>query len=194
MKTIFARLSILAALALGCLSSGFLSYGSLALAETTAPIAAEPAPADPASVQKQIDKFDPKAVAAAKSYFSQPSAKGAFVGMSDNIYQQVLSIVSKQHPELSEDQMAKIEPLVGDPLKRRLDLIVQMNILNALKMFSTDELVALDTFYASPTGQAIQKKMPRLTEQVPVIMQGILPDYLAEIKAKLKADKLEVEF
>ena len=151
-------------------------------------------PTDPAELDKQIGGFDPRAVAAAKHYWAQPIFRNELLQVTEDLYQQVVTVVEKQNPTLDATKMAKVEATVGDPMKRRLDLIVQMSVLAALKTFSTDELVALDKFYSSPEGKAIQSKTPKMMGQIPVILKEIMPAYLDEIKTKLKADKVEVEF
>ena len=181
------------------LTAALVVAPSLASAQTppqtaTVPTSDATLPTDAAELKKQIESFDPRAVTAAKSYFAQPNVKGVLIAVTDNVYQQVLTIVEKQNPSLDNTQMTKVEATVGDPLKKRLDLVVQMNILAALKTFSTDELVALDKFYSSAEGKSIQAKMPRLMSAVPVIVKSIMPDYLDEVKTKLKADKVEVDF
>ena len=186
-------------------AAAFILFGSFVLAPFIACAQATPAtpgaptseatvPSDPKELKKQIDAFDPRAVTAAKSYFEQPNVKRVLLQVTDNVYQQVVTIVEKQNPKLDNAQMTKVEATVGEPLKQRLALVVQMNVLSALQTFSTDELIALDKFYSSPEGKAIQAKMPKLLSAVPVTIKAIMPDYLDEVKTKLKADKVEVEF
>ena len=181
------------------LIAGFAMPHATALAQTKSPpIALLPIapdfPTDPDELKKQIDAFDPRAVKAANDYWSQPIFRSELLQVTQDLYQQVVTVVERQNPNLDAAKMAKVETTVGDPMRRRLDLLVQMSVLAALKTFSTDELVALDKFYSSPEGKAIQSKTPKMMAQVPVILKEIMPAYLDEIKTKLKADKVEVEF
>jgi hypothetical protein len=180
--------------------TGFLStFGLIGLLAVTSASLAQTSPDAPPSVptaaalQKEIGGFDPRAVAAAKSYFEKDAVKVGLISVVDSVNQQVLALVGKENPKLTPAQSIEVQTVVRDAMKERLDLLIQMNILIALKTFTADELVALDKFYASPEGSAILVKMPKMMSQVPSVVQALIPDYLAEIKAKLKAANVEVD-
>lgn len=55
-----------------------------------------------------------------------------------------------------------------------------------------DELVATGKFYSWPAGTAILAKMPKMV-QLPAMIEAIMPDDRAEVRAKLKADGAELK-
>jgi hypothetical protein len=155
--------------------------------------AAEPVPSTPSAIDKRLAAYDPRAVAAARHYYSTPALRSALVAMVDSVNKSMLGLVSQQNPGIAPDQLVKVQKIVGDAMKERLDLLQQMSMVVALDTFSTDELVALDKFYSSPEGASVLGKMPKLAAQMPAMMQAIIPDYLNDVKTKLKASGTELK-
>jgi hypothetical protein len=158
-----------------------------------APAQADPVPSTGPALEKRLASYDPKAVTAARHYFLTPAIKTGMLAMIDNMNNAMLGLIAKQNAGLTPDQANRVKQVVGDALKERLDLLTQMNMVVALDTFSTDEIVALDKFYSSPEGVAILSKMPKMMQQLPAMMQTIMPDYLNEVKTKLKASDPELK-
>ena len=155
--------------------------------------AAEPVPSTPSAIERRLSGYDPRATAAARHYYSIPALRSGLVAVIDSVNKSMIGMVSQQNPNLSPEQLAKVQKIVGDAMKDRLDLLQQMTMVVALDTFSTDEIVALDKFYSSPEGTAVLTKMPKLAAQMPAMMQTIMPDYLNDIKTRLKASGTELK-
>jgi hypothetical protein len=145
------------------------------------------------ALEKRLASYDPKAVAAARHYFLTPAIKAGMVAMVDNMNEAMLGVIEKQNGNLTPEQANRAKQVIGDAMKARLDLLIQMNMIVALDTFSTDELVALDGFYSSREGSAIVAKMPKMMRQLPAMMQAFMPDYMKEVKEKLKASNPELK-
>jgi hypothetical protein len=155
--------------------------------------AAEPVPAERGALEKRLATYDPAAVAAARHYYGSPALKAGVVAIVDNIQKSMMGFVSQQNPTLSEEQLAKIQAITRSSMNERLDLILEMSMVVALDTLTTSEIVALDQFYSSPVGSSIVAKMPQIAARMPSIMQTIMPDYVNEIKTKLKAANPELK-
>ena len=155
--------------------------------------AAEPVPANSSALEKRLQSYDPRAVAAARHYYGMPALKTGMIAMVDNLDKAMIAMVAKQNPNLSPQQAATIQKIVGDAMKARIDLLQDMSMVIALDTFTTDELVALDKFYSSPEGSSVVAKLPKLTAQMPAMIQSIMPDYLNEIKTKVKSAGAELK-
>jgi hypothetical protein len=177
------RKGFFVALVLAC--SIVAGYGSLAPAETL--------PKNSAALEKQLATHDPKAVAAARHYYETPAIKTGMVAMLNNVTKSMLGLVSQQNPGLSQQQLTDVGQVVQQAMTDRLDLLIQMSMLVALDTFTTDELVAMDRFYSSPEGSGILAKMPKLAAQMPAMIQTIMPDYLNDIKTKMKEKGTELK-
>ena len=145
------------------------------------------------ALQKRLEHYDPKAVAAARHYYTQPAIKAGMVAMTDNMNTAMSNILAQQNPNLSPQQLEAARKAIGEATRDRLDLIMQMSMIVALDTLSTDELVALDNFYSSPVGASIIAKMPKMTRALPAMMQTIMPDYMNDVKARLKGTGAELK-
>ena len=155
--------------------------------------AAEPVPSTPSAIDKRLSNYDPRAVAAARHYYNLPALRTGLIAVIDSVNKSMIGMVAQQNPRLTPDQIGKVQQVVSDAMKERLTLLQQMSMVVALDTFTTDEMVALDAFYSSPEGSSVLGKMPRIAAQMPAMMQTIMPDYLNEIKAKLKASGTELK-
>ena len=170
----------------------FVLAGALLMSLVPLAAAETPQISGPA-LEKRLQTYDPKAVAAARHYFERPLMIAALTAMIDNIDKAMIGQIAKQNPSLRPDQMTKIQAAVGDAMKERLPLLIEINMVAALDTFTTSELKALDTFYSSPDGTAILTKMPKMSAQLPAMLQGFMPDYMAAVRAKLKASDAELK-
>ena len=162
-------------------------------ASPTVALTPDSVPTDGPALQKRLERFDPKAVAAAKHYYMQPAVKAGMVAMTDNMNVAMSNLVAQQNPNLSPQQLEKMRTVIGQATRDRLDLMLQMSMVVALDTQSTDELVALDNFYSSPTGAGILAKMPKIAQSLPAMMRTIMPDYLNDVKARLKQNGAELK-
>jgi len=161
------------------------AFGASAYAETVKESSA--------ALEKQLASHDPKAVAAARHYYESPAVKAGLVAIMENMNKSMAQVISQQNPKITQQQLDEVKSIVSSALTERLDLLLQMNMLIALDTFTTDELVALDKFYSSPEGTSIMGKMPKVAEQLPAVMQKIMPDYLADVKNRIQAKGVELK-
>jgi hypothetical protein len=174
----------------GALIAGVMTVGVL----TSVPArAVDSLPTTEPDIAKRLATFDPRAVAAAQHYYETPSIKTGLLAMVDNMNKGMIGLVTRNNPNLTPEQAAKVEVAVSDALKVRLDLLLRMNMVAALDTFSTDELVAMDKFYSSPEGASILQKMPKLSAQLPAMMRAFVPDYMNDVKARLKTSSPELK-
>ncbi len=155
--------------------------------------AIEPVPSETSAIEKRLATYDPAAVTAARHYYENPAIKTGLLAMVGNMNTAMMGFVSKSNPSLTPEQSAKIQQAVKDAMKDRLDLLLRMNMVAALDTFSTAELVAMDKFYASSEGAGILAKMPKLSAQLPAMMRAFVPDYMNDVKARLKASSPELK-
>ncbi len=147
----------------------------------------QPIPANSAALQKRLATFDPKAVAAARHYYNQPAILAGMSAIVDNLQKAMTQQLARQNPTMPPEKVAKIQKIAGDAMKERLSLLLQMSMVNALEVMTPDEIEALDSFYSSPVGEKILKKLPQLSAALPSMIKTVMPDYLAEVQAKVKA-------
>ena len=162
---------------------------SLAFPALAFPALADDAPIPPTkeALQKQIAGFDPKAVSAAQHYFGLPSVRSGLDQMMANMDTAVGQQLAKQNPSATPEKLAQFKAIAAQSLKERADLILDMDMVNALRSFTTGEIVALDNFYSSPEGASILSKMPKVMAALPGMVRSILPGYFADVEAKVKA-------
>jgi hypothetical protein len=140
-----------------------------------------------ATIDKRLESFDPAAVAAARHYYTSPIMMGSFKAMVPQIVKAL--DVSIAQTNVSLDPAAKQEALsvAQTAVASKLDLIVGLAMVNALEVFSKDELVAIDQFYSSPAGQSVMSKMPQVMSKLPAMMQLVMPLMLADVREQMKA-------
>ena len=178
---------------------GLLSLASAqaALADTPAPspsapsaaLSAPPTPADEQAVQAQLKTFDPEAVKAAEHYYNSPTIKNGMLSMITSLTPSIIANMTQHEAkQLSDDDRAKVVKILDDAMRQNFDYLIGLNTVVALRTFSKEELVAMDTFYSSAMGQRILSKMPQLSKSMPSVMHSFLPKYLASVKEDMKAE------
>ena len=99
--------------------------------------------------------------------------------------------MNDQQKKLMDEFQTKIIDLTMKDVKTTM--MPQMAGVYA-KSFTEDELDAMYTFYASPTGQAVIEKMPQVMQNSMAMSQGMMTELMPQIKdladeygAKIKA-------
>jgi len=146
-----------------------------------------------AALEKQLAAHDQKAVQAARHYFENPAIKNGMLAVLDNVNKSMVNLLSQQNSKLTPQQIEDIGQVVKGAMTERIDLLIRMQMVAALDIFSTDELVALDHFYSSPEGASVLAKMPMLAAKTPAMMQTIMPDYMNDLKNRIKAKGMELK-
>jgi hypothetical protein len=145
------------------------------------------------ALEKQLQSFDPAAVAAARHYYTSPVLKASMVGMIAKMTNAMGVVLDRANPGLDESKKKAALSIVQETLSDKLDLIIDLSMISALEVLSKDELIAIDKFYSSPVGQSVLVKMPQVMTRLPVMMQIIMPSLLEDMRTKMKANGLDVK-
>lgn len=147
-------------------------------------------PTTPAQLEERLKGFDPQAVAAARHYYQSPQMRENMLAMLRNFAPTLIANQEKaQGAPLPEADRAKVLAAIDKAMNENFDLLLELNMVTALETLSKEELVALDQFYSSPTGQAILTKMPQIGKRMPAMMQIFLPRFMESFRASMKAGK-----
>jgi hypothetical protein len=147
----------------------------------------------PASIEKRLASFDPEAVAAARHYYTSPLLKASFTAMMPKITEAMTVAMERANPGLDSEKKRAAMVAAQEAVAGRLDLIIDLSMISALEVFSKEELIAVDQFYASPVGQSVLTKMPKVMERLPAMMQVVMPLMIDDLRAKIKAKGLDVQ-
>jgi len=162
------------------------------LAALPAARAAEPVPTDHAALEKRLATYDPAALAAARHYYASPVRQAALLKLFNNVQKRLLGDIAKQNPSFNKDQIAKTLAIANDAMKDRIVVLMDMSMVVALDTLTTSEIIALDKFYSSPEGLSIVAKLPQIGEQMQTSLKSVVPVYLSDVKAQLKASYPEL--
>ena len=146
-----------------------------------------------ASLEKQLQSFDPAAVAAARHYYTSPVLKASMVAMISKMTEAMGVVLDRANPGLDESKKKAALSVVQETLNDKLDLMIDLSMISALEVLSKDELIAIDKFYSSPVGQSVLVKMPQVMNRLPAMMQVIMPGLLEDMRTKMKANGLDVK-
>jgi hypothetical protein len=146
-----------------------------------------------ATLQKQLQSFDPAAVAAARHYYTSPVLRASMVAMIAKMTDAMSVVLDRANPGLDADKKKAALSVVQQTLDDKLDLMIDLSMISALEVLSKDELVAVDKFYSSPVGQSVLVKMPQVMNRLPAMMQLIMPGLLEDMRTKMKANGLDVK-
>jgi uncharacterized protein len=166
----------------------------LAFAVALSPAWAQSQPEDlQNSIEKKLQGFDPAAVAAARHYYHSPILQSAFKQMVPQIMRAMDAAIQQSNPTIEGAAKRDALDVAQSAVSAKIELITDLSMVNALEVFSKDELIALDQFYSSPTGQSVMTKMPQVMAKLPSMMQVVMPLLLDDVRAKLKAKGLELK-
>jgi uncharacterized protein len=146
-------------------------YVSICAAQTTVSIA--PDAASKEDVQKLFD------VMASREQMSQ---------MMQQLFAQMRTLnreqVKKQHPEITEAELARMDRQSQDLLKNfSLDDVLGDMVPVYQRHFTKSDIDALTAFYSSPPGQKFLHEMPAVTAET---MRAVYPKIQAQVDAALK--------
>jgi uncharacterized protein len=144
---------------------------SICVAQTTVSIA--PDAASKEDIQKLFD------VMASREQMSQ---------MMQQLFAQMRTLnreqVKKQHPEITEAELARMDRQSQDLLKNfSLDDVLGDMVPVYQRHFTKSDIDALTAFYSSPPGQKFLHEMPAVTAET---MRAVYPKIQAQVDAALK--------
>jgi hypothetical protein len=138
-----------------------------------------------AALNKQLQSFDPAAVAAARHYYTSPVMRATMVAIITKMTDAMSVVLDRANPGLDADKKKAALSVVQQTLNDKLDLMIDLGMISALEVLSKDELIALDKFYSSPVGQSVLQKMPQVMSRLPAMMQMIMPSLLEDMRSKM---------
>jgi uncharacterized protein len=144
---------------------------SICAAQTTVSIA--PDAASKEDIQKLFD------VMASREQMSQ---------MMQQLFAQMRTLnreqVKKQHPEITEAELARMDRQSQDLLKNfSLDDVLGDMVPVYQRHFTKSDIDALTAFYSSPPGQKFLHEMPAVTAET---MRAVYPKIQAQVDAALR--------
>ena len=146
-----------------------------------------PLPTNEQALQKQLQTFDPGAVAAARHYYESPKVKDGILSVLTSLYPAIIANQEKASgKKLSDADRMKLLAVLNRAMNENFDFLLRLNMVAALETLSTEQLVALDQFYSSPVGQGILDKMPKVSQRMPAIMQVFAPKFLGSVQALIE--------
>ncbi len=145
-----------------------------------------------------LQKFDPKAVEAAKSYSKNFNIKQQLEQSTTAMIPGLLKQLQSKNQNLSqEDGKLVFEEFMRVALIEFAPVIEKWTMLNMLEIFNTEEIVAMDSFYGSPIGKSILAKFPtlmgKMPEMITIMQRNMVPAGLAAAQAKLRAAGKELK-
>jgi hypothetical protein len=145
-----------------------------------------PLPTTQQQIEDRLKQFDPEAVAAARHYYESPGIRDGLLGMLKHLTPTLIANQERiKGSSLSSEDRARIISALDKSMGDNFHLLLELSMVAALEVLSKDELIALDKFYSSPTGQGILSKMPQVGARMPSIMQIFAPRLLASFQTYL---------
>ncbi len=159
--------------------------GLSALALCAAPLAhAADAPA-PAST---APASSPAKVALVKRYLAAININQTMSTMMTSLMPMLMEQQRQQHPGMTEAQAKIASDVVLDAMNtdfmpKYMDRVTELYA----EVFTEEELTKLVEFYESPVGRSVTAKTPTLIPRVTRVMGEMMPDFQADIVAKMCA-------
>jgi hypothetical protein len=112
---------------------------------------------------------------------------------------QMTQMLKAKNPDLSDQQRKQFLDIAFHyVVADNIDLIEDVWILDAVSIYSKEELLALRDFYASPTGLSITQKSGRMAEKVvpdmAKVMQSVMPSAFQAAQSTMRSNGVEVKF
>jgi len=142
--------------------------GAAAALVLTAAAAAEPASPPPT----------PAALEHARHVIEEMHAEKLYDQMISAIETSVLSSTAKDGPADKQQYAQVFERAYLEQVRAMMPRLTDEMVVIYATDFTEQELTDIDRFYASPTGQSMLAKMPRIGEQLIPFLMGQLPTAL----------------
>jgi len=148
--------------------------------------------------EAKLQKYDAKAVSAALRYVRNFNMSASFKAMAPALRKQTIAEVKQANPAISDKDA---DEFTDDFIKRALldntEALEHVTALMLLESFDTDEVEAMDSFYASPIGMRILAKTPAYMAKMPYVAdffrKNIVPEALRQTQADLKAHGKDIK-
>ncbi|HEX4273355.1 MAG TPA: DUF2059 domain-containing protein [Rhizomicrobium sp.] len=149
---------------------------------------AQDAPPTPQTLAAQ----DPQKVALAAKILQETHTQDNMALLLDSLIPQMVGLVKRQSPDLSDDTMKLLSDLLLQAMKDRLPQLMILNSQIYAEHFTLDELKAIDTFQNGEAGQKAIAEAPKiLRETTPIgaawgraAAQGAMSEVIAKLRAK----------
>lgn len=115
--------------------------------------------------------------------------------MIRGIMQQQMDMIVAQRQNLTEQQKTLLSGALSEAVGEMMDAGLMSKVMDKLipayaEVYSEEELQGMLTFYESPVGQSVLRKMPQLTPAATKAMVEIAPVMQADLEQRV-AKKLE---
>jgi len=112
---------------------------------------------------------------------------------------QMSQMLKAKNPDLSDQERKQFLDIAFHyVLADNIDLIEDVWMLDAVAIYSKEELLALRDFYASPTGLSITQKSGKMAEKVlpdmAKVMQTLMPGAIKAAQSTMRSNGVEVKF
>ena len=97
-----------------------------------------------------------------------------FGKITDTSIGQMLLFFSKRQPGIIEEKRTRLRTIARPMFLNVMEASLKDLDQTLVQIFTLEELKALDTFYISPVGRSVMRKMPQyLAAIIPAIQNGI---------------------
>lgn len=142
--------------------------------------------------EQRLAQFDPKAVAAARSYFRNADVGAQMKGMVTSMVPGMVQHLRDRNSGLTEaDTKIFFETFLENSIVAYAPLIERWSMLNMLTVFTPEEMIYMDQVFGTELGKQVLAKQPKLMGNFPelmsIIQRHIVPAGLAAAQAKLRS-------
>jgi hypothetical protein len=150
-------------------------------------------------LEEKLKAYDSETVDAARSYMSVLDYKSRIDKMMSVIAAQMTAILEVKNPTLSDPERKQFLDIAFHyVVNENVDLLEDAWILDAVGVYSKEELLALRDFYASPVGLSITRKPGQMTEKVipdmTTIMKNLMPRAFEAAQSTMRSKGVDVKF
>lgn len=122
-----------------------------------------------------------------RRYFKAVDLDKMMGTMMQSIMPMMVDQMRKSNPAITDAQAKIVSDAVVEASAEFMPKYMDATVDLYADTFTEDELTQMVTFYESPTGQSITKKLPDLTPKAMQLMMQMMPDLQASVMSKMCA-------
>lgn len=130
---------------------------------------------------------NPHSMELARKLFSEMHMDTLMGDMMRQMTPAILAQARARDPGVSEADVRAVQDAVADSMQAMLVKVNERAIPLYASTFSEKELQDLVDFYDSPTGRAMQAKMPVLTNKMAPMVTDLMPEMIADMTKRICA-------
>ena len=136
---------------------------------------------------------DEERLAIARSYLKMSTESMNLDKLADVSISPILMAVEKNQPELYAEKKDKLQSIAKTVMSKTLTDALNGLDKTLAKIFTLEELKALQSFYSSETGRNVMRKMPQYTAAVQPAMVRALQTAVPELLQKFAAEGVKLK-